>query len=233
MNFYPHHIGDYAKDTAHLSMVEDGAYRRLIDLYYTRERPIPADMPTAYRLARAHTKVERDAVKTVLQEFFVETEIGFTHTRCEKEIEIAKTRISAAQRNGTKGGRPRKQGLHGDMQGTEQNPLGLDSEPAGFSVGYENETQQKAHQSHTPITINHKPNSKGARPAPLSVQPPSLDDVRAAFQRNENGYLEADESAAELFDWYSAYGWTRKNGKKIYSLDDLVSEWIARGEVQQ
>lgn len=232
MNFYPHHIGDYAKDTSHLTMLEDGAYRRLIDLYYSKERPIP-DMPTAYRLARAHTKVERDAVKTVLQEFFVETEIGFTHTRCEKEIEIAKTRISAAQRNGTKGGRPRKQGLRGDMQGMGNNPLGFDSEPAGFSVGYENETQQKAHQSHTPITINHKPNSKGARPAPLSVQPPSLDDVRAAFQRNENGYLEADESADELFDWYSAYGWTRKNGKKIYSLDDLVSEWIARGEVQQ
>lgn len=233
MNFYPHHIGDYAKDTAHLSMVEDGAYRRLIDLYYTRERPIPADMATVYRLARAHTKAERDAVKSVLQEFFIETEIGFRHSRCEKEIEIAQSRISAAQRNGTKGGRPRKQGLHGDMQGMDQNPLGLDSEPAGFTVGYENETQEKAHQSHTPITNTHKPNSSRARAAPLSARPPTLDEVHAAFIRNENGYIQADEYAPELFDWYSAHGWTRKNGKQIHSLDGLVSEWIARGEVHQ
>ena len=31
MNFYKHHLGDYYKDTVHLSWMEDCAYRRLLD----------------------------------------------------------------------------------------------------------------------------------------------------------------------------------------------------------
>jgi len=27
MNYYEHHLGDYVRDTAHLSMLEDGACR--------------------------------------------------------------------------------------------------------------------------------------------------------------------------------------------------------------
>lgn len=42
MNFYEHHLGDYMRDTAHLSMIEDAAYRRLLDAYYIREAPLPA-----------------------------------------------------------------------------------------------------------------------------------------------------------------------------------------------
>lgn len=162
MNFYPFHIGDYAKDTAHLSMTEDGAYRRLIDLYYTRERPLPADVQTIYRLARAHTKLERAAIDTVLEEFFVRKEIGFLHNRCEKEIENAQARISAAQKNGQRGGRPKKQGVPGDQQQEEKNPLGSEKKPTGLFVGCENETHEKAHQSqsHKPITNNQEPKNK-------------------------------------------------------------------------
>ncbi len=43
MNYYPFHIGDYAKKTRHLSWDEDMAYRRLIDAYYLHEGPLPAD----------------------------------------------------------------------------------------------------------------------------------------------------------------------------------------------
>ena len=41
MNYYERHIGDYLKDTAHLSLLEHGIYGRLLDIYYTREEPIP------------------------------------------------------------------------------------------------------------------------------------------------------------------------------------------------
>ena len=40
MNYYERHIGDYLKDTAHLSLLEHGIYGRLLDIYYTREEPI-------------------------------------------------------------------------------------------------------------------------------------------------------------------------------------------------
>lgn len=86
MNFYEHHLGDYVRDTAHLSMLEDGAYRRLLDAYYIKEVPIPAALRDAFRLARAQSKPERDAVQTVLGEFFEETPEGWRHKRCDAEI---------------------------------------------------------------------------------------------------------------------------------------------------
>lgn len=87
MNHYPHHIGDYLKGTAHLTMLEDGAYRRLIDLYYLREGPLPADKRQVYRLARATSTAEKKAIDTVLEEFFVVAPDGFFHNRCNEEIE--------------------------------------------------------------------------------------------------------------------------------------------------
>lgn len=87
MNFYEHHLGDYLRDTAHLSMTEDGAYRRLIDAYYIRLGPLPLVRKDLYRLVRAAQKNERTAVDTVLAEFFTETPDGWCHKRCDAEIE--------------------------------------------------------------------------------------------------------------------------------------------------
>lgn len=105
MNFYPHHIGDYLTATAHLSWLEDCAYRRLLDVYYSREKPIPDDA-AAVRLVRASSKDEREAVKTVLHEFFNLTETGWVHNRCEEEIEKARVLAARSKTNGMKGGRP-------------------------------------------------------------------------------------------------------------------------------
>lgn len=109
MNFYPHHIGDYLTATAHLSWMEDCAYRRLLDLYYSREQAIPGDVVQAARLCRATTKDERKAVETVLAEFFTLTDKGWTHTRCEEEIVKAADAAERARQNGKRGGRPPKQ----------------------------------------------------------------------------------------------------------------------------
>lgn len=87
MNHYPHHIGDYLKDTAHLTMIEDGAYRRLIDLYYQHEQPLPSEKRQVYRLARASSPAERKAVDTILDEYFTATPDGYRHSRCDEEIE--------------------------------------------------------------------------------------------------------------------------------------------------
>lgn len=86
MNYYEHHLGDYAKDAGHLSMLEEGAYRRLLDAYYTRERPLPTDMRECCKLARAVSKQEREAVAYVLAEFFALDESGYRQRRADAEI---------------------------------------------------------------------------------------------------------------------------------------------------
>lgn len=86
MNYYPFHVGDYASATRHLTWDEDAAYRRLLDVYYTLEKAIPEKQ--AYRLVMAASKVQRQAVDSVLQEFFISTPDGWLHERCESELAL-------------------------------------------------------------------------------------------------------------------------------------------------
>lgn len=86
MNYYERHIGDYLKDTAHLTLLEHGVYGRLLDVYYTRESAIPD--ANAARLVGARTRDEIAALKAVLTEFFSLSADGrhWVHQRCEREI---------------------------------------------------------------------------------------------------------------------------------------------------
>lgn len=87
MNYYEHHLGDYARDAGHLSMLRDGAYRRLIDIYYAREKPLPLDVKAILDLARCRSRPESDAIKSVLKEFFELREDGWHQKRCDEVIQ--------------------------------------------------------------------------------------------------------------------------------------------------
>ncbi|WP_261532579.1 YdaU family protein [Burkholderia multivorans] len=87
MNFYKRHIGDYLKDTAHLSLLEHGVYTRLLDVYYTREAGIPDDQ--AARLIGARARDELAALRVVLGEFFELVDGTWVQQRCEREINAA------------------------------------------------------------------------------------------------------------------------------------------------
>ena len=83
-------------------MIEDAAYRRLLDVYYTRETPIPFDVRQACRLVRAQSKDERQAVEDVLREFFTETPEGWRHGRCDAEIAKANEKKTKAAQSAAK-----------------------------------------------------------------------------------------------------------------------------------
>jgi uncharacterized protein YdaU (DUF1376 family) len=130
MNFYKRHIGDYLKDTAHLSLLEHGVYTRLLDVYYTRESGIPDAQ--AARLIGARNKDECAALKVVLGEFFELYEGMWVQHRCEREIEDASAQAKANRENGKKGGRPKKNENPNETEVETElkpngNPLGSDS----------------------------------------------------------------------------------------------------------
>ena len=87
MNYYPFHIGDYLSATRHLSWDEDAAYRRLLDVYYASEKPLPADLRAVCRLVLATTEAQREAVRVVLEEFFELTAEGHINARADREID--------------------------------------------------------------------------------------------------------------------------------------------------
>ena len=97
MNFYSHHIGDYRSATAHLTFEEDAAYRRLMDIYYMTERPLPLDRRRLHTLTLCQTASNRRAVDAVLAEFFIESSSGFIHKRCESEIKKASEKRAKAR----------------------------------------------------------------------------------------------------------------------------------------
>lgn len=152
MNYYEHHLGDYAKDTAHLTMLEHGAYRLLLDRYYGTEQGIPEDQ--AHRVARARSRDEKAAVDVVLNEFFTLTGGVWINKRAEQEIVSAQGRINASKENGKKGGRPKKVNSGSENETQEK--------PSGLLPGSENETQEKAHQ--TPSTSYSEANASGGEP---------------------------------------------------------------------
>lgn len=106
VNFWKRHIGDYARDTGHLSLLEHGVYTILLDRIYATERPIPEG--EVCRIARATTRQERAAVDAILAEFFDLEDGCWTNARAMVEIEAAQSKAGANRENGKAGGRPPK-----------------------------------------------------------------------------------------------------------------------------
>ena len=69
MHYYKRNLGDYAKKTGRLTMLQHGAYTLLIDSCYDRE--IFPTLEQALEWTWASTEAEIDAVKFVLSRFFV------------------------------------------------------------------------------------------------------------------------------------------------------------------
>lgn len=77
--------------------MEDLAYRRLLDLYYTLEGPIP-DSDISREIGMNHA----DEVNTVLCKFFVLTDGAWHNTRCDEEIAAYKAMAEGGKRGAAK-----------------------------------------------------------------------------------------------------------------------------------
>lgn len=133
MHYYKFNIKDWTRDTAHLSVEEEGVYRRLLDHYYESEMPIPEEtQPVIRRLRLAgHEKT----VELILSEFFVLESGSYRQDRCDKEISKYHNKATANRENGGKGGRPNK---------PKENPVGFEEEPTD-------------NLNHKPLTTNQEP----------------------------------------------------------------------------
>jgi uncharacterized protein YdaU (DUF1376 family) len=106
MNWYPRFPGDYMRDTAHLSVVEHGAYTLLLDHYYSTNGPLPESYGTLIRICRAYDDVEQDAVKAIADQYFPIGPDGKRHNKRADEqlLEMNEKRkvLSEAGKRGMK-----------------------------------------------------------------------------------------------------------------------------------
>jgi len=83
MHYYQHHIGDFLKDTGHLSNEQLAVYMKLLWRYYLDEKPLEDDCEMLAFAVRSDEKT----VRLLLRHFFVLTEDGWRQTRCDKVIQ--------------------------------------------------------------------------------------------------------------------------------------------------
>lgn len=127
MYYYQFHIGDYRAATAHLTNEEDLAYRRLLDMYYDTEKPIPNDVAWLQRRIR----VEGSVIRDVLNDMFQASEEGYRHARADSEIAKFNDFCEAGKRGAAK-----RWGIGGDsppnatlMQTINQKPETINQKP--------------------------------------------------------------------------------------------------------
>lgn len=107
MNFFKLYIGDYQRDTAHLSVTEHGAYLLMLQHFYATEKPLPT-AKALHRMLRAETKAERDAIDVVAGRFWIPIEGGVINERAAEEMVKAEHQRTVNREIGKRGGRPKK-----------------------------------------------------------------------------------------------------------------------------
>ena len=98
MYYYNFHIGDYHTHTNHLTLIEDIAFRRILDFYYLHESPIKQ-----HSIARQIRMLEHEqSVLSVLNEFFHDSPNGYIHPRADEEIAKYRELSNAGKRGAAK-----------------------------------------------------------------------------------------------------------------------------------
>ena len=143
MHYFQFNIGDYASHTRHLSLMEDLAYRRLLDLYYLRDGKLYGDEKEVARQIGLRDHI--DEVTQVLQDFFTIAEDDrWAHDRCDAELAEYRHFLEKQRENGKRGGRPPK-----NPEKPTANPSLTQSEP-----------KKSLTTNHKPLTTNQEPNKE-------------------------------------------------------------------------
>lgn len=69
-HYQPFFWGDYLRDTQQLSLLEHGAYLRLIGEYWNTGKPLPADAERMRRACGGHCEQDAKAIQYVLERYF-------------------------------------------------------------------------------------------------------------------------------------------------------------------
>ena len=102
MHYYSKNIGDYRRDTMNLSLLEHGVYMTLIDHYILNEKPFPLEQLDICWTIGARSDDEKTAVCLLLSKFFIRTDTGYIHKRCDEEIAKYHAKSDTARTNANK-----------------------------------------------------------------------------------------------------------------------------------
>jgi uncharacterized protein YdaU (DUF1376 family) len=102
--WYAHYLDDYNRDCSDLSLIEHGAYRRLLDMYYATGEPLTSDKKKLYRMIGAVSRAERAATDKILEKYFFlsQTLQKYCQSKCDLEISKMSTQSERNSLNSKK-----------------------------------------------------------------------------------------------------------------------------------
>jgi uncharacterized protein YdaU (DUF1376 family) len=199
MHYFQFHIGDYKSHTHHLSLLEDLAFRRLLDHYYLHEIPIKQREIARQIGMREHEQ----EVLTVLEEFFISTEIGYINPRADDEIAKYRKFIEDGKRGAA------KRWLKGD-----------DSPPTATPIATIN---------HKPLTNNHKPKKEATVVATPEGVLQSVWDEFVAHRKSKKAKV-TDLVIGKIAEEATKAGWSLEDALKeiiVRNWQSFKADWVA------
>jgi len=141
LHYYQFNIGDYASHTKGLSLLEDLAYRRLLDEYYLSESHLSGTAGIIARRVGMNDHV--DCVEYILSAFFTKTDSGeWQNERADREISAFKSKQEKASSAGKASANARK---NNDRSTDVQRPFN------------DRSTTVQPNNNQEPITNNQEP----------------------------------------------------------------------------
>ena len=239
MHYYQHHIGDYLADTTHLTLLEHGAYLRLMMLYYQTECALNAN---ALRLICARSAEEVQATETVLNEFFTMTDLGWVHGRCDAEIsrfhgKSVKAKASAKARWSNKDANAMRTHSEGNAN---QEPITNNQEPikeklssSGDDLCSAKDEKQESKKLSAAecqqIADSYNSALNGALPKVTTLTPARQSAINARFRemlnsKNDRGQIRFSDKEGGI-KWFGVF--FGKVAKTPFLLGDSERGWKA------
>lgn len=205
MHYYQFNIGDYARDTQHLEPMEDLAYRRMLDLYYQREMPLPKTVEEIARLTRM--RAHSECIAIVLEEFWELTDNGYINNGADKVLNKAYSKSESA--------RLAAQARWNKIKGLD-NADALQTDSESNADGMPPNTQDTLPNTHNP-----KPKKKGVDFSALQMTDEQLNDLKAHRQKVKAPLTQrAVNGLAKQLELAKQKNWT---------IDDVLDEMSERG----
>lgn len=217
MHYCNWNIADYAAHTAHLSMVEDIAYRRMLDLYYLHEKPLPKDPKQVARDIRM--REHEQEVRSVLAEFFVRSPCGYTNKRADAEIAKYRAKVEAA----ANAGRTSAQRRSNAGSTTVERPL--NDRPT--------DVQRPCNEKPTDVQPTNPKNQEPVPPLPLHSE------GRVGADASPDPAPETTDPAIQLqralmrSPYRSALNTVKRAGELIRRADEMVKTGLTPGDVER
>ena len=201
MFYYPHHIGDFTRDTARLSDSQCMAYLRLIWNYYDTEKPLSGSVEKLAFLVGSNVA----DIALILDHYFVFDGENYHHTRCDKVL----TEYSEKSEKAKQSANARWKNANAIRTHSERNA---------------NASKNDANQE--PITKNQEPSIKEKSANAPTAYASLLSDVPSQIVDDWKALRKAKKAPITKTVVEGAINEAAKAGM---SLTDFLAEWCSRG----